>query len=344
MTRKLFFFLYALLLSIPLNQLFFVNESPAANTFSDQKGRFTIDLPTGWSLQPQTDERVYVFKETSESIIIEYFDGASNRDTLFQKGTDTVRSSMPAAEITGDVLDRKINGNPARWGIYKDTLAVGAVKVVLYGALGSVQLKNGGLYFLAIVNEPTLTAKQRVFEDSFNSVRDSGSPVTGMVDEGKAAPAAAAAAPLKFVKHDVSITFPPGWVEVDKSGQFEAEFLGWFESRTVPGTAIFTYLYTGFTAGYTHLRIRGLKTIAQMYPEGQEDLKKAKRVTTETGNSAEMELWRGYLKSGTANVVKQSPMGIVKTKGGWLMVIGSTPDASGPWLEDEFAKILKTVQ
>lgn len=322
----------------------------AANTFIEPKGRFAIDLPAGWKLQPQTDEKVYVFKESADSIIMEYFDGALSREELFQKGVATIGFSMPTAAVQGDILDKKINSNPARWGIYRDTLLVGKTKVVLYGLLGSLSLKKGGLYFLVIVNEQTLKAKQKMFEETFQSIRDPEGTLTRTVDEGKAVPASpapqtAAGEPLKFNKRNVSMVFPAGWVEVDKSGQFEPEFLGFFESRTVPGTTLFIYAYTGFTAGYTNLRIRGLKTIAQMYPRGQEDLKKTKTVKTNKGNSAKVELWRGYLVSGDTVIAKQSPLGILKSeKGGWLMLIGVVPDASGPWFEEEFIKIINTIE
>jgi len=350
MRRKGYIFWYTCLAAVFLILLIGHTGIYAANTFTDPKGRFAIDLSAGWKLQPQTDEKTYVFKETSDSIIIEYSDGALSREELFQKGINTIRFSMPTAEAKGDVMDKKVNGNPARWGIYKDTLMVGKTKVALYGMLGSISLKKGGLYFLAIVNEQTLKQKQKLFEDSFQSIRTIEGAVTRTVDEGKAAPEsrapqAATGEPLKFNKRDVSIVFPAGWVEIDKSGQYEAEFLGWFESQTVPGTVIFIYAYKGFTAGYTNLRIRGLKTIAQMYPQGQEELKKAKTIKTDKGNNPKMESWRGYLTSGGTTSVKQSPMAILKSKnGGWLLIIGSVPDASGPWLEEEFIKILNTIE
>jgi hypothetical protein len=269
---------------------------------------------------------------------------------LFQKGVNTIGFSMPTAAVQGDIMDKKINGNPARWGIYRDTMLVGKTKVVLYGLLGSISLKKGGLYFLVIVNEQALKAKQKIFEDAFQSIRNPEGTLTRTVDEGKAAPASpalqvAAGEPLQFNKRNVSMVLPAGWVEIDKSGQYEAEFLGWFESQTVPGTVIFIYAYKGFTAGYTNLRIRGLKTIAQMYPQGQEELKKAKTIKTDKGNNPKMESWRGYLTSGGTTSVKQSPMAILKSKnGGWLLIIGSVPDASGPWLEEEFIKILNTIE
>jgi hypothetical protein len=322
----------------------------AADTFTEPKGRFALDLPSGWSLQPQTDETVYVFNAGSESIIIQYYGGALGRETLFQNGMVSVRASLPTAEVKGAVLEQKVNGNPARWGVYRDTLQVGKTRVPLYGTLGSVVLKQGGLYFLAIMNEIGFDEKLKKFAGIFQSIRDPGGVLTRMVDEGKAAPpsaavTAAATAPLKFSRRDVSIVFPAGWTEVDKSGQFEPEFLGWFESLSVPGATIIVYTYTGFTAGSTNLRIRGLKTIADAYPLGQEALKESRSFTTAKDRTAKLEVWRGHLLSGGAAVVKQSPMAILKTgRGGWLLMIGFAPDASGPWLEGEFTRILDTIE
>ena len=53
--------------------IFWTHTAKAANTFEDPQGRFAIDLPSGWELDPQTDETVFVFKGDSKSIIIQYF-------------------------------------------------------------------------------------------------------------------------------------------------------------------------------------------------------------------------------------------------------------------------------
>ena len=158
-----FIFIWKSLLVLTAVLLMFGNGY-AANTFKDSKGGFSIDLPQGWKLDPQTDPTTYVFKGSSESIIIQYFTGNKTRGQLFQEGLNTLRSAgLPNAKPTKTVRNLKVSNNPAQWGIYKDTMLYGGVKVVLYGLLGSISLEKGGLYYLVIVNEKTLKQKQKIF-------------------------------------------------------------------------------------------------------------------------------------------------------------------------------------
>ena len=46
--------------------LLFVDIASAANTYEDLRDRFVIDLPEGWQIQPQTNDRVYVFKRDND--------------------------------------------------------------------------------------------------------------------------------------------------------------------------------------------------------------------------------------------------------------------------------------
>jgi len=41
-------------------------------------------------------------------------------------------------------------------------------------------------------------------------------------------------------------------------------------------------------------------------------------------------------------VLLESPMGIFENKSGWILMLGFTPAASGPKLEEDFLKILKS--
>jgi hypothetical protein len=108
---------------------------------------------------------------------------------------------------------------------------------------------------------------------------------------------------------------------------------------------IIVYTYKGFTATQAAMRIRGLRTIGDALPLGQEALKEPKTIKTDKDLSVKYELWRGQLKSGDTVVMKQAPLAIVKTdKGGWLMLLGFVPEASGPWLEDEIMKVLNTLE
>jgi hypothetical protein len=43
-------------------------------------------------------------------------------------------------------------------------------------------------------------------------------------------------------------------------------------------------------------------------------------------------------------VFLESPMGIFENKSGWILMLGFTPRASGPQLEADFLKILKSAK
>ena len=53
-------------LLIAVAALLFVDIASAANTYEDLRDRFVIDLPEGWQIQPQTNDRVYVFKRDND--------------------------------------------------------------------------------------------------------------------------------------------------------------------------------------------------------------------------------------------------------------------------------------
>jgi hypothetical protein len=104
------------------------------------------------------------------------------------------------------------------------------------------------------------------------------------------------------------------------------------------------FCYTGWRQNYNSVRIAGLKTIGASYPKGQEMLKKPAKMKTDTGLAAVWEYWRGAVDAGGQTVFLESPMGIVESKNGWVLMIGYSPAASGPQLEEDFLKIVKSVK
>jgi len=63
------------------------------NTYEDLQGRFILDLPKGWSLQPQTNDKVYTFKGKDKSFIVEYNEDNNDIDELFLDGLETLKSA-----------------------------------------------------------------------------------------------------------------------------------------------------------------------------------------------------------------------------------------------------------
>ncbi len=145
-----------------------------------------------------------------------------------------------------------------------------------------------------------------------------------------------------FEHEYLSLSLPDGWVTQDIPSNFEKEVIGWLKSEKMPGTSITVSCYRGRRYNYSSIRIGGLRTIAAAYPKGQEMLKKPKKIRTDTGYKAVVELWRGAVDTNGQTVFLQTPMGILKTKHCWVLMLGYTPDSSGPKLEEDFMKIIKT--
>ena len=147
-----------------------------------------------------------------------------------------------------------------------------------------------------------------------------------------------------FTHEYLSLKLPEGWVTHDIPSNFEKEVIAWLKSEKIAGVSITVHCYRGRRYNYRGIRIGALRTIAAAYPKGQEMLKKPTKIKTDSGGTAVVELWRGAVDAGGQTVLLQSPMGIVRTKQCWLMMLGYAPDASGAQLEEAFTKIIKSAQ
>ena len=147
-----------------------------------------------------------------------------------------------------------------------------------------------------------------------------------------------------FNYNNFSLTLPEGWVKQDISKGSEKEVVGSLKSEKIPGTTILLLCYKGWRYNYSNVRIAGLKTIASVYPKGQEMLKKETKVRTDGGLTAVTELWRGAVAAGGTTVFLQSPMGIMETKAGWILMLGFTPESTGEQLDEDFLKMIKSAK
>jgi hypothetical protein len=318
-----------------------------ANTFQEPKGRFDIDLPNGWALTPQTNPTVYVFKGTqnSNTIIIEYAEGKKSVAATFNAGMNTLKAAgLPNPVEVEKAKDFKVNGNPARWGVYSDEVTYGSVKVLLYGLLGAVTLDKGRVYFLSIISKDDKAKFQKTYQTAFESIRSKGQEFSGVSYEPIAKPNEPALTSTTFTHPSITLTLPPGWAPHDIPSNFEKETVAWLKSDTIAGASITVFCYRGPMQSYRSTRIRGLKTIAASYPIGQSEMKKTTKLVTDSGFSATTELWKGFVSSGGQMLTLQSPLGIVKSEKGWIMMIGYVPDAGGPQLEEDFLMILKSTR
>jgi hypothetical protein len=147
-----------------------------------------------------------------------------------------------------------------------------------------------------------------------------------------------------FDYNNFSLTLPEGWVKEEVSKGPEKEVVGSLKSEKIAGTTVLVLCYKGSRYTYSVVRIAGLKTIASVYPKGQEILKKETKIKTEGGVTAVTELWRGAVDASGTTVFLQSPMGIVETQAGWILMLGFTPDASGAELEEDFLKMIRSAR
>jgi len=147
-----------------------------------------------------------------------------------------------------------------------------------------------------------------------------------------------------FNYNNFSLMLPEGWVKQDISKGSEKEVVGSLKSEKIVGTTVLVFCYKGWRYNYSSIRIAGLKTIAAVYPKGQEMLKKETKLKTDGGLTAVTEFWRGAVDASGSTVFLQTPMGIMDSKAGWILMLGFTPDASGPPLEEDFLKMIKSAK
>ena len=147
-----------------------------------------------------------------------------------------------------------------------------------------------------------------------------------------------------FNYNNFSLTLSEGWVKQDIPKGSEKEVVGSLKSEKIPGTTILVLCYKGWRYKYSSIRIAGLKTIASVYPKGQKMLKKETKVKTDGGLTAVTELWQGAVDAGSTTVLLQSPMGIMETKAGWILLLGFTPESTGAQLEEDFLKMIKSAK
>jgi hypothetical protein len=148
-----------------------------------------------------------------------------------------------------------------------------------------------------------------------------------------------------FTYENLTLSLPDGWTSQDVAENSEKELVGSFKSEKNTGTTVLVFCYTGWPyTNYSNVRIAGLKAIAASFSKGQEMLKKPTKMKTDGGYAAVVEFWKGAVDAGGQTVFLRSPMGIIKTKVGWIMMLGFTPDSTGDQLEEDFLKMIKSIR
>lgn len=147
-----------------------------------------------------------------------------------------------------------------------------------------------------------------------------------------------------FKYNEFSLILPEGWTTQEIAKGSEKEVVGNLKSEKIAGTSVLVLCYRGWRYNYSSIRIAGLKTIGAVYPKGQEMIKKPTKMKTDGGYTAAVEFWKGALDAGSQTVFLETPMGIMETKAGWILMLGFTPESSGSQLEEDFLKMIKSAK
>jgi hypothetical protein len=262
MERKLWLFLSMVLFGLSLAAI-----AGAQTTYDDPQGRFAIDVPKGWQLAPQTDDKVFVFQGEGKSIIIECVPGMNDPAELFKKAETTVRlSGMAKPALEGEITVMTVNGLSARWGVFKGTMS----GVTLAALCGVVANGENGLYFLSFIAVTDMTAWKGKLEKAFQTIRAKGGKVTGVEGvKAVAAAAAPAAEPTPWKGALVSLTLPPGWTETPKPRGIEKEVQGMFANASLPGVTLMAVGYKGAGMSMAKALDAGIKTFKIPVPNAQ---------------------------------------------------------------------------
>lgn len=145
-----------------------------------------------------------------------------------------------------------------------------------------------------------------------------------------------------FRYNNLTLSLPEGWTKEEIPRGSEKELIGSLKSRDIPGTSILIFCYQGRRYNYSSVRIVGLKTIASVFPKGQEMIEKKTDVRTGGGLAAVVELWRGVADASGTSAYLHVPMGIMETNAGWIMMLGFTPEPTGSQLENAFLKMIRS--
>ncbi len=327
--------------SVVLFGLSWAANAGAQTTYDDPQGRFAIDIPKGWSLSPQTDEKVFVFQGEGKSIIVEYVPGMSDVADIFKKAETTVRlSGMAKPALEGEMAEMAVNGLPARWGVYKGVIS----GVVLNALCGGVANGENGLYFLSFVSIADMPDWKGKLEQAFRSIRPGGQKVTGVTDVkavAGAATTAPAGEPMAWRTELVSLSLPPGWVEKPKPRGVEKEVKGLFMYDPLPGVTLLVVCYKGLGMTLGKAFDAGLKTMTIPNP-GMKPVEVAElKLPSGTANYTAL---KGMVASGGTEVEMASVVISCKGDKSYTNLIVTGMGQLLPQLKDQAIEIAKTVK
>ncbi|MDH5410671.1 MAG: hypothetical protein OEY16_04720 [Alphaproteobacteria bacterium] len=154
----------------------------AQTSFEELSGKFAIDLPDGYELQPQKYSILFQFWGPAGQIMMVLEEGGTDLAESYESALSNLDGTLKNPEPIAPVVTMTLNGSPAKWGVYKGTVESDGKTVPLYTYVGSMLIDDGSVYFLSFVSEGShLTWGEKVTK-SFYSLRNVDSPLTGARD------------------------------------------------------------------------------------------------------------------------------------------------------------------
>ncbi len=153
----------------------------AQDVFQDPRGRFSIDLPPGFTLSSEQLDRMFIFQVPDARLFVCVVSGARDRDRLWRTALDDFTGAgvpPPPAEL---VTDLEVNGNPARMAWYGFDSGDEGSTVSYTVLLGVVVLQDSGtgVVGFSMMNDRAADQWGDALRKAFRSIRVAGAPIIG---------------------------------------------------------------------------------------------------------------------------------------------------------------------
>ncbi|MDH3497936.1 MAG: hypothetical protein OER21_14335 [Gemmatimonadota bacterium] len=155
----------------------------AQDVFQDPRGRFSIDLPPGFTLSSEQLDRIYVFQIPDARLFVSVAPGTRDLDRLWRLALDDFTGAGVPPPPAEAVTDLEVNGNPARMAWYGFDIGDGRAKVSYTVLLGAVVLQDGGMGVVcfSMLNDRAADQWGDRLRQAFRTIRVAGAPVISAI-------------------------------------------------------------------------------------------------------------------------------------------------------------------